>query len=341
MARPFRLAALVVLFHPRAEHLDRLCELPAQRVRVLAVDNAPVPDHAAARRLRPHGIVVLHNGNQNGIAGGFNRGLAALFTDGADGADGVVLLDQDSVVPAGFFDTLAAFADGQGGRPLLAGPRILDEATGRFLPELAAGGLAVRRLRLGDGPEPGEGEREGTGPATQPRQQAHRCAFLISSGCLITRAAYDRLGPFDAALFIDHVDTEYCLRALARDVALYVLPALVLRHRIGAGSRHRLGPLAVTTLNHAWPRRYYSARNAVHLAVRYGVRQRIAWVPTLLTFWQMLLIALFERDKARKLAAMLYGALDGLRGRLGAIEQSRPGLFVAPAARPAPSGARA
>lgn len=45
-----------------------------------------------------------------------------------------------------------------------------------------------------------------------------RTSFLISSGCLLTREAYQRLGHFDEELFIDHVDTEYSLRAQALDV---------------------------------------------------------------------------------------------------------------------------
>ncbi|MET5116689.1 glycosyltransferase family 2 protein, partial [Burkholderia pseudomallei] len=74
----------------------------------------------------------------------------------------------------------------------------------------------------------------------QPAPQ--RCAFLISSGSVISRGANARLGRFDEALFIDHVDTEYCLRAQAHNVPLYVEPSLVLNHRKRARRRHNVGP---------------------------------------------------------------------------------------------------
>ena len=103
-----------------------------------------------------------------------------------------------------------------------------------------------------------------------------RCAFLISSGCVISREAFMRLGRFDEALFIDHVDTEYCLRALLRNVPVYVVPSLVLLHRIGSRRRHKLGSLELTTMNHPGFRRYYSARNAMQLALQYGLRLPVA-----------------------------------------------------------------
>ena len=103
--------------------------------------------------------------------------------------------------------------------------RIFDENARSFLPELSTNGIGLRRLRI------------------EPGASLQRCAFLISSGCVVSRDAFDVLGRFDETLFIDHVDTEYSFRALSRNVPLYVVPSLVLPHRIGAKQRHALGPL--------------------------------------------------------------------------------------------------
>ncbi|CAJ3065161.1 rhamnosyltransferase [Burkholderia pseudomallei] len=168
-------------------------------------------------------------------------------------------------------------------------------------------GVAVRRVRV-------EGERA-----------PQRCAFLISSGSVISRGAYARLGRFDEALFIDHVDTEYCLRALAHNVPLYVVPSLVLTHRIGARRRHKVGPFELTAMHHGGLRRYYGARNAMQLGLQYGLRFPVALVPNLLTIWQVVQVVLCEREKGAKLRGIALGVLDGVFGRLGSFEAARAG----------------
>ncbi|MGD4065408.1 TolC family protein, partial [Xanthomonas citri pv. citri] len=96
-----------------------------------------------------------------------------------DGLDAVALFDQDSSVPAAYFPTMRDVCAGLAGRAFLAGPRIFDENARSFLPELATNGIGLRRLHI----EPGT-----------PMQ---RCAFLISSGCVVSRDAFDVLGRFD------------------------------------------------------------------------------------------------------------------------------------------------
>ncbi|NML34425.1 glycosyltransferase family 2 protein [Paraburkholderia antibiotica] len=305
------LAALVVLFHPSDTQLARAVQMRASCDRLLVVDNSPQPDPRAAQVCGDAGIALLHHGNRHGIAGAFNSGLLRLY---GDGADAVALFDQDSTAPAGYFDTMREQCALLEHRPFLMGPRIFDENDQRFLPELMTSGLAVKRLSLN---------------ADDPPQ---RCAFLISSGCVISRDAFAQLGRFDEALFIDHVDTEYCLRALLRNVPVYVVPSLVLLHRIGSRRRHRFGGFELTTMNHPGFRRYYSARNAMQLALQYGPRVPVAFVPNLLTLWQIAQIVLAEQDKLAKLQAIALGVIDGLFRRMGPLEHTRPRL-AAKAAR--------
>jgi rhamnosyltransferase len=299
------LGALVVLFHPTVEQLARVAALRRCCDRLMVVDNSPQGNRVAAAMMHQHGVTLLHDGNRSGIAGALNRGLASLF---ALGLDAVALFDQDSVVPQDYFPVMREACAAMGNRPFLAGPRIFDENDQRFLPELTTDGLMVRRLEL------------------HASLAAQRCAFLISSGCVISRAAFATLGHFDESLFIDHVDTEYCFRALSRNVPLYVMPSLVLSHRIGQRSRHKLGPLSMTATNHPWYRRYYSARNAMQLGLQYGLRFPVAIVPNLLTLWQIAQVLLLEEDKFAKLNSILLGISDGLFGRLGPLERARPGL---------------
>lgn len=306
------LTTLVVLFHPSDAQLARIVALRSQCDGVLAIDNSPQPDARAAVVLAQADIALLHHGNRNGIAGAFNRGLSVLFEQGADA---VALFDQDSTAPAGYFAVMRDLCAPLRGQPFMAGPRIFDENDRRYLPELSSNGLSVKRLHL------------------QNDAAVQRCAFLISSGCVISRAAFERLGRFDETLFIDHVDTEYCFRAMLRNVPLYVVPSLTLSHRIGARRRHQLGPFELTAMNHPGFRRYYSARNAMELGLRYGWRLPVALVPNLLTLWQIVQILLLEQDKLAKLGAITLGLYDGLFGRMGPLERTRPRLAAKAAHR--------
>lgn len=302
------LGALVILYYPTDEQLSGLAALARDSDALAVVDNTP-QEHALAReRVRAlssrANVVWRHHGNRGGVAGAYNAGLSALF---AQGIDAVALFDQDSTVPATFVARMRDTCARLGAGAFIAGPRIYDANDRRFLPELMTSGVMVHRVRV-------EGE-------TAPQ----RCAFLISSGSVISRAAYAELGRFDEALFIDHVDTEYCLRALARNVPLYVVPSLVLTHRIGARRRHRVGPFELTAMHHSWQRRYYGARNAMHLGLQYGLRFPVALVPNLLTVWQVIQVVLCEREKGAKLRGIALGVLDGLFGRLGSIEAARSG----------------
>jgi rhamnosyltransferase len=299
------LGALIVLFHPGEEGLAHAVSLRGRCSAMLAIDNSPQPDVAMEAVLGASDVPLLHNGNRDGIAGALNRGLTQLF---AAGADAVALFDQDSTPPPEFFNVMHGMCDALGSQPFMLGPRIYDDNEERFLPEIIIDGPRVRRLRL------------------DPGARAQRCSFMITSGCVLSRNAFETLGTFAESLFIDHVDTEYCFRALLHNVPLYVMPLLVLSHRIGAKRRHRFGPFTLTAGNHAPARRYYSARNAMYIALTYGRRFPPAFIPNLLTLSQVFQVLLCEADKLAKLRGIMMGIADGLFGRLGPLETARPNL---------------
>jgi rhamnosyltransferase len=313
------LGALIVLFEPSDAELARVAAL-ADACDVLAiVDNATHPDPRLARFVQPaqdgqglqhkpraH-VVLLHKGNRYGCAAAFNFGLVALF---ARGCDAVALFDQQCKVPEQYFPQMRALCERMGTRTFLAGPRVFDEVTHSYKVEVTTDGIAVRRLKV----------RSDT-----PLQ---RCAFLSSWGCLVSRAAYTWLGGFDERLFADHIDTEYSLRAYARSVPLYLVPALELsRGAEHARAVQRTGPGGAVGLpDGAWPQRYYSARNAIHLSLTYGLRFPVALATNRHITSQIAHILLHEQDKFARLVDIASGVVDGLLCRLGPLETARPRL---------------
>ena len=299
------LGALVVLYRPTPEQLTHLLELCEPSVPVLVVDNSPAPATSIADGLAAHGIAYLRNANRGGIAGAYNRGLAHLFERGI-GA--VALFDQDSLASADYFRVMRESCAALGARAFAIGPRIYDENIGRFLPQMYSNGFSIRTLAFE------------AGASLQP------CSFLLSSGCVISRLAYERLGAFDEPLFIDHVDTEYSLRALQRGVPFYVEPRLILSHRIGEKRQHRFGPIRLTSMNHPAFRRYYMARNGMHLCLQYTLSLPVALIPNFITLMQVWQVLLFESGKLAKLSGIACGIVDGMFGRLGPLETARPRL---------------
>lgn len=301
-----QIGALVVLFRPLAEQVDHLLRLRAQTPHVLAVDNSMRADPELAATLAAHAIAYWHNGNHGGIAGAYNAGLTRLF---AEGLNAVALFDQDSVVSEDYFPLMHESSGRFGVKPFVIGPQIFDANARRFMPQIVSNGFTWRRLSF-----------EGChGP--------QRCSFLLSSGSVISRGAYEKLGAFAEAFFIDHVDTDYAMRALQLGVPFYIEPRLVLTHRIGHRRVHRLGSLRVTSMNHPAERRYYMARNGMFLCRQYVLSFPVAIAPNVVTLMQIAQVLLFEGGKLAKLAAIGCGLIDGLYGRLGPIESERPGLL--------------
>ncbi|MFL9932352.1 glycosyltransferase family 2 protein [Paraburkholderia sp. RL18-103-BIB-C] len=299
------IGALVVLYRPTPQQLTHLFELCQPGVPVVVVDNSPVAAASMVNGLATHGIAYLRNANRGGIAGAYNRGLTHLFERGV-GA--VALFDQDSRVSADYFRVMRESCTALGARPYAIGPRIYDENIRRFLPQMYSNGFSIRTLIFD------------AGASLQP------CSFLLSSGCVISRLAYERLGAFAEPLFIDHVDTEYSLRALLRGVPFYVEPRLILSHRIGEKRQHRLGPIRLTSMNHPAFRRYYMARNGMHLCLQYVPSLPVALIPNLITLMQVCQVLLFESGKLAKLSGIACGIVDGMLGRLGPLEAARPRL---------------
>jgi rhamnosyltransferase len=102
----------------------------------------------------------------------------------------------------------------------------------------------------------------------------------------------------------------------------------VLKHEVGKRIDHKLLCFKLIQWNTGPLRQYYSARNCIHVSRRYGTRFPLLMLVNIITIQQILSIALYERDKRKKLVAMMVGIIDGLQGRYGPFETCRPRTFA-------------
>lgn len=291
---------IFVLYEPTADFLANLTWARTICPTVVVVDNSPEANLQLHEHLRNEGVDLIFNRNQGGLAGAYNRGAERLL---ARNCDVLFLLDQDTEVDLNFFTRMMDAVRTLGAEEFLIGPRIyevkLKKCMAAFAPE--------KRFPL---PVRVDARSSGMIPTL----------CIISSGSAISAATYRRLGAFREDYFIECVDIEYSLRAVSRNVNVYMNADVEIRQTTGQIERH--GKLFTT--NHASWRRYYGTRNAVHCLRLYRERWSLHWLITPLVLYWSLCIVLFDRDKMRKLVATACGYWDGFMNHLGSFEACHP-----------------
>lgn len=282
--------AVVVTFHPDAGFPDRLARVRSQVGRVVVVDNGSPPPVREMLRNAAAGtdVELILNDANLGVATALNQGVGRARDRSFRWA---LTLDQDSFVEPFLVEALLEAYNGYPAREKVAvvGSNYFDEERRRTLvPEL---------------------------PAQPPCLEQKT---VITSGTLLSLAAFDRIGPFRDDFFIDHVDDEYCLRAWAMGYKVILCRRSVIRHPIGAARPFRLFGRKLWSSNHAAARRYYMARNFAVLGREY-LRSEPGWV--LHRFARhagfFMLMALFEDRRAEKTRCAWRGLRDALRGTMG------------------------
>jgi rhamnosyltransferase len=285
-----RTAAIVVSYEPQPDLIDNLSALRPQVSRLIVVDNG-----SAAERLEPIraaadglGFELIENGSNLGIATALNRGVERALEHGAEW---VFLFDQDSRAMPGFVEAMvrAYVASPWGERLRIMTPRYRNAETGQELPALRA--------------------REGI-------------AVAWTSGSLLRAQTLREFGLFREELFIDEVDHEFSLRLRRAGMVLDETPAATLMHLLGSPKQYRLLGRTFRSTNYSPARRYYQERNKVWMARQYGRSfPRFVLSRFRLTVSDIWKIAAFEEDRWRKLRYSMRGMLDGLRGRIGKLNE--------------------
>ncbi len=291
-------AAVVVVYHLPTDIEPVLRQLQGSLGRVLLVDNHEAGHAQLAPLAAMLGVGHLHAGNRGGLAGAYNRALVWLQSDWPQ-ARQVVFLDDDS--------------DPSSLTALLADPAtvraLASEATAAVAPAYRdrATGLRGRYLSLGRW-WLRFSAREFTG--LQP------VAFVINSMSVWRVAALQRIGRFNEGLAIDHVDTEYCLRARALGLAVHVNGSHEFAHAIGQRRKYRILGRELQAGGHSPARRWMIARNTVWLARDWCWREpAFAALCLARLVYEAVGVSMVEPHKATKLWALLRGAASGLVAR--------------------------
>jgi len=283
---------IVVSYRPDVAQLVCLCEcILSDGAKVVVVDNTEAPGLTSDEL--PPSCQLIALGNNTGIAHAQNVGVAHAL---AAGAAVLVFFDQDSRIGPEFLPTLVAPLTP--GIPDITSPLYVDDDSNVPLPS----------LRLG---------RFGLPVAVYPADMTdpYPVDIVISSGTAATGEVFGVAGAFDEALFIDSVDSEWCLRCRSRQIPIRVVPAAAMRHRIGSRAI-RVGPF--TVLQHNPIRCYYQLRNCFHLMRRKHVPFAFALKHMLSVLFSRTILLFFVKNRADYLTAYFAGLRDGIMGTAGA-----------------------
>lgn len=297
--------AVLVAFRPDTERLARVfAALGPQVSKILVVDNGG-ERHRLEELLQtvraPSDVIPLRR--NLGLATAQNRGIQRAL---AEGARYVLLLDQDSVPGDDMVARLiaASEATSAGGHQIAAaGPVLEDERSSAKPYFVRIGMLRIKRVYCGD-----------------QRAVAIPVDMLISSGMLIGTEVLRNVGGMEDGFFIDHVDTEWCLRARSRGYRLIGVCDARLSHRLGDKSLRVIGSRRF--LLHTPVRYYYIFRNSMALYSRGypGLRWKLTDGVRLLAMFVALF--LYGDPRVRSIRAALRGIADGVRGRAGRAPES-------------------
>ncbi|MBX9629208.1 MAG: glycosyltransferase family 2 protein [Burkholderiales bacterium] len=299
-----RICAVCVTYNPSRSVFEKVLDATIGQVAALVVvDNGSAQElqEWLGRLSESRGFCLLRLKTNLGIAAALNRGVEAAKKQRCEG---VLLLDHDSMPSTDMVAKLLEATvelQAAGHKIGVVGPQCVDISTGRSAPFVRLGWSGFKQQAC-------------AGSVRLPRVD-----LLITSGSFIWTKVLDDVGGMDEALFIDHVDTEWCLRARAAGYAHFGVCHALLMHSLGEGCRTVWWFRRRVVHLHSSARIYYYVRNGILLMSKsvvpwsWRVAETIRTM-SLIVFY--LTVASPRMEYARMIAR---GLLDGFRGISGAM----------------------
>jgi GT2 family glycosyltransferase len=292
-----RVTAVILGWNGREDTLTCLRSLGRvsyPELAVVVVDNASSDGGPEAVAAEFPSVELIRLAENRGFAGGVNVGIAAALEGGADH---ILLLNNDATVDAGFLEPLVEAA---------ASP-----AVGAACPQiLHADGRSIWYAGAAYDPRRGhQGRHTGFGkPPLRPTVPPYPTTRACGGAMLVPRAAIERVGYLDEALFAYAEDVDWSLRAHDAGLSILVVPASVVYHRVSAATGGASSPNSL----------YYALRNGLVLAERRSPLGRVGtWRRRVEAVAAFALQTLRSSRRIEALRAVTAGLGDARGRRLG------------------------
>lgn len=300
-----KILAIIVAYYPNSVDLSSLVDaLNNQVTEILIIDNTPAENdnlwEILKEKVAIYPLRVVRFGKNLGIATGINIGINIAL---AESFSHVLLSDQDSLPLPGM---VAGLLQAEQKNSTInqhvgaVGPVYIDAVTGLQFP------FQVQRSnRLFYSRE-----------YVNPKTPDVKTLSLISSGTLIKTSVFQKVGAMREDFFIDHVDVEWCHRAISKGYTLVGTHRGLMQHRMG-DTCLRVWFFNWRYINGYGPARlYYRFRNFIYLL-------RLSYVPLLWKiraswYWvgNFYAHAIFASNRRENIKAMTSGIWDGLKANM-------------------------
>ena len=241
-------------FEDSAECLESVSKCAYPDYEVVMIDNGSEGDDARLLKERfGDSIRLIENERNLGFARGCNVGIRDAL---GRGADYIVLLNNDTVVPPRFLDDLVGVARSSERAGILGGKIYCYE-----YPELIWFAGGVIDYATGNTPIRGSGEAD----AGQYNEIA-RVDWICSCFMVVSRKVLENVGLLDERFFFGWEDVDLCVRAARSGYEIVFVPGSEIWHRgFGIGKRDRLKGLPL----------YYATRGQLIFMDKHFTRSQL------------------------------------------------------------------
>ena len=273
-----KLAAVVVFYNPSEKNIQNIKKYEKSIDRLFIVDNS---EDKIMRYQDSEKIKYIKLCENKGIAHDLNIGAKDAIKEGFNW---LLTLDQDSQITKEIIEKLKIYLDTHD----------------------------TKKIGLISPYQDIEGEEE------IKDVEAEEMIEVMTSGNIINLKAYQKIGGFKDWLFIDCVDTDYCMNLHIHGYQVLRLNKVKMKHQLGNLKVHKLFGKKYPCYNHGPIRRYYIVRNNLYINEMYKEKYP-DYCKHLLRIQkgQVKRILAFEKEKVKKLTMMYRGYKDFKKGIKG------------------------
>lgn len=289
-----KVAAIIVSYNPDKNLLDSVNLLISQVEKIIIVDNGSIEekrkDISSIKDIDNERIEVIFNEENLGIATALNIGVREALKQGFNW---ILTMDQDSKASKDMVEKMFEVYNN------------IDEKERKSILSIFPNFVDERIQSI----------EENSVMNTYEYVDAD-----ITSGNLVKAEVFDKVGFFDDSLFIDLVDTDFCMRLNEKNIKMIKVRDAILYHSLGESQSVKSIFGKFNTSNHSALRRYYMTRNRFYTWNKYKNLNSFTLNRDKKLFKkEFVKIILGEDDKLNKVKMVLKGYKDyknGVRGKL-------------------------
>jgi rhamnosyltransferase len=288
---------VIVTYHPEPVTIGKLVAALIPQVDALVIIDNASPNFSIIEFEHCKKLSIIRNSENLGLGAAYNQGIAVAQ---AQSATHLILFDQDSLPAANMVNCLLRELLERNETSLTAaaaGPRYSDIKGQQLSPFVRIKNFHLERVPCAD-------------------NEVVEIDHLISSGSLIDIRALRIIGNFVEGLFIDCVDTEWCLRARHYNLRLLGVGNALMDHNIG---EQYLNVFGRQLPMHTPLRLQYQFRNQIWIVKQPWVSWRWRIIDVVRCLKLFIVYVVFGPKKIKNIRAIIKGIYYGIVNRMGKI----------------------